>query len=266
MILPTVYYVGHFLIYVGDEFSDPGTCDPFTFKGSDNVILTGLRCLYGTERDAGEQIERPIPIIVLGGNGMDMYDSARSMAMFLPPEVTWKVFSLSMPGSQYAGGRNVWTTPDEALMEAQALLIHVVAEHGPTLLFGWSLGSSLAAGVAAGAEVNMVRCLLLGNPFTSIRDVAMEWTHNLIYPYIYLFDQWPTVEWVQHVNKPTIIMSALADDIVPMHMHEKVYLHSASTEKVLIERMASHMEFEPFKDAAADKIRDWCMPPPSDVE
>jgi len=38
------------------------------------------------------------------------------------------------------------------------------------VVFGWSLGSSVAAFVTS-QKPDLVQCVMLGNPFTSIRDL-----------------------------------------------------------------------------------------------
>merc|ERR1740123_2243052 len=119
-----------------------------------------------------------------------MYDSAQHMPMLLPEGESWQVFSMSMPGRQYAGGRQVPTSPEEAVQEALALLAHVRDETGQeAVIFGWSLGSSLAAGLAAHAAPGHVRCLMLGNPFTSFRELASKLTFGIAAAYFYLLDE-----------------------------------------------------------------------------
>lgn len=261
VLSPFVYFIGHFAVYPGDPFKYDGdlTCTEFSFSSpastddSSGRRTPGVRCLYGKKGD------NPTPALVFGGNAMNMYSSALTMPFILPETESWEVFSISMPGAQYAP-REGWTTPDVALQDAEALLAHIFEEsRRPSAIFGWSLGSSLAAGLAARAPTERVQCVMLGNPFTSIRAVALSWTFYLVVPYIYLFDDWPTESWVRHFQAPTIVLSSNYDSVVPLPMHRAVFAAANASKKQLIERNASHMAFRPFKVPAAERIQEWCI-------
>jgi len=254
-LIPFVEWAAYGLLYVGDWYHEKGPCTEFDFKAFDGGDLKGLQC------HAGVESEQRRPAIVFGGNAMDMYDSAQHMPMVLPQGESWAVYSMSMPGRQYAGGRKVETSPNEAIKEALALLAHVKGETGQdAVVFGWSLGSSLAAGLAAHAAPGNVRCLLLGNPFTSFRELASKLTFGLGGLYYYLLDQWTTADWVAKVQAPTVVYSSLHDTLIPVKMHTEVYERSAAPKKMLIERQAGHMSFRPFV-SAADDVLEMCSPP-----
>jgi len=253
-LIPFVQWASYGLLYAGDGYHNKGPCTEFIFKSFDGGDLTGLRCHSGAQKVPEQQRAA----IVFGGNAMDMYDSAQHMPMMLPAGESWQVFSMSMPGRQYAGGREVPTSPDEAIEEALALLAHVNAETGqPAAIFGWSLGSSLAAGLAAHADQDHIACLLLGNPFSSFRELAVRLTMGAVAPYWYFLDEWTTAEWTARVTSPTLVFSSLRDSLIPVEMHTEVYERSAAPKKMLIERQAGHMSFRPFMDAG-DSVLDLC--------
>lgn len=253
-LIPFVQWASYGLLYAGDHYHDKGPCTEFDFKAFDGGDLKGLRCHYGAQKVPAEQRS----VIVFGGNAMDMYDSAQHMPMMLPEGESWQVFSMSMPGQQYAGGREVPTSPDEAIKEALAMLAHVNTETGqPAAIFGWSLGSALAAGLAAHADQEHIACLMLGNPFSSFRELAVKLTMGIAAPYWYFLDEWAVADWTSQVTAPTLVFSSLKDSLIPVQMHTEVYERSAAPKKMLIERQASHMAFRPFMDAG-DSVLDLC--------
>lgn len=179
-------------------------------------------------------------------------------ALIFPKDVPWHVYSISMPGSQYAGGRPVTSSPQEAIEEAEALLAHVWKETGqPVVIFGWSLGSSLAAAVAAASPLEHVRCLIMGNPFTSFKELALHLV-PFAYPYSFLLDDWPTAEWASRVRAPTITLSSLNDELIPKSMHTEVSRRSGATRKKLFEINARHMQVSAFA-SANETIRSLCV-------
>jgi len=254
-LIPFVEWAAYGLLYAGDYYADKRQCTEFDFKSFDSSDLKGLQC------HAGAESEQRRPAIVFGGNAMDMYDSAQHMPMMLPQGESWAVYSMSMPGRQYAGGRHVETSPEEAIQEALALLAHVKGETGQqVVIFGWSLGSSLAAGLAAHAAPGNIACLLLGNPFTSFSELASKLTGGLASLYSYLLDKWTTADWVAKVQAPTVVYSSLRDSLIPVRMHTEVYERAAAKKKMLIERQTGHMSFRPFMSAAED-IQGMCGVP-----
>ena len=48
------------------------------------------------------------------------------------------------------------------------------------VVFGWSLGSSVAAFVTS-QKPDLVQCVMLGNPFTSIRDLEKTQVFFLLF-------------------------------------------------------------------------------------
>jgi len=254
-LIPIVEWVSFALLYFGDSYHDPRECTEFTFNAFDGGVLNGISCNFGVESNNRR------PVIVFGGNAMDMYDTAQHMPKMLPQGESWQAFSMSMPGRQYAGGRDVQTSPEEAIREANALLEYVWTQTGQkAVIFGWSLGSSLATGLAATATQEHVRCLLVGNPFSSFRELALRLTAYLAAPWYYMLPEWPTADWAAQVTAPTIVFSSLDDSLIPVWMHTQVFERSAATRKMLVERHAPHMGFRAFIDAA-DSVLEICDPP-----
>lgn len=188
---------------------------------------------------------------------MNMYDVLLNMDTILPTEQQqWDLYSISFPGSQYAPNTG-WTTEGRAEEDAEDLLqyVHNLAGRA-VVVYGWSLGTSVAASLAA-KKSDAVQCVLLGNPFTSIRDVALAWTKNFAWPYLYLVDEWPTARWAKQFRAPTIVMSSTQDQVVPQEMHRKIY-ETVPSEKFLVELPLQHMDIDGFMDATHDHVLSWC--------
>ncbi|CAE7651009.1 bem46 [Symbiodinium sp. CCMP2592] len=241
-LMPCVYLLGHFLVYPGSDFvaTFHGTsCKQFVFAGRSGRSIQAAHCPLGTFGAP----KNATPVVAFGGNGMNMYDVLLSMGSILPSsQQEWDLYSISFPGSQYAPNAG-WTTQGRAEEDAQDLLQYVHNLTGrPVVVYGWSLGTSVAASLAA-KKSDAVQCVLLGNPFTSIRDVALSWTKNFAWPYLYLVDEWPTARWAKQFRAPTIVMSSTQDQVVPQEMHRKIY-ETVPSEKLLVELPLQHMDID----------------------
>lgn len=236
--------IGQFLFYPGDF--NRGEVLPSTLHCS-HVRLrnaretTGIHCLFGSPAASSA------PIFVVGGNAMNAYDSMATMPFLLRGD--FEAFSMSLPGSQYGGSdpiSSIWHTEENALEDATALLKYVHNRTGKAaVVFGWSIGSSIAAYLASGDK--QVRCVILGNPFSSMRDEAMAFSYGIALPWLYLVSRWPTVEWAADIQVPAIVLSSGSDQVIPEEQHLEVYTAIADRDKLLLEKpRASHMDMEAF--------------------
>eukprot|EP00928_Gymnodinium_smaydae_P002591 TRINITY_DN10930_c0_g1_i1.p1 TRINITY_DN10930_c0_g1~~TRINITY_DN10930_c0_g1_i1.p1 ORF type:complete len:399 (-),score=31.44 TRINITY_DN10930_c0_g1_i1:71-1267(-) len=289
--IPIPFFVncGYFLVYPGDAW---GTEHSVSEMACNNLTLDtevarftvpALHC-----SSSREQQGRGIPIVLLGSNTMNMYSAMRQMQPLLSQDVPWDAFSVSYPGFQYEPA--AWyhedeyqvneihgvgpgtddsektltfrTGPGSSLLAAKALLAYVrnfTSE--PVVMFGWSLGSSLAASLAVAesqADAASFRCLIMGNPFTSLRDVVLEHTKGLLLPWLYLFDDWPTADWMSEVHVPTIVLSSLDDVVVPPSMHQEVYKNAAADKKAIVFEQAGHYDIAAFRDVLHYSMMQLC--------
>jgi len=268
---PALYLFGHFAIYPGDSRVPtpaqlaPGACEEFTFQGAGGRSVPGIHCLRWSKSLGGDKKDAAAaPAIVFGGNAMNMYDTALSMPGLLPRgHTSWEVFSMSLPGFQYSPRRG-WTSQSGALEDAKGLLAYVRERTGQdSVVIGWSLGSSLAAGLAAAGDAAGVKCVILGNPFTTMREEALAVTHGLVAPWVVLLDEWPTASWARSLRVPTIVVSGTEDRLIPPRMHTAVYNAVSSDKKRLIERQAAHMNFGAFARPLWEAIPEVCQTPAS---
>jgi uncharacterized protein len=102
------------------------------------------------------------------------------------------------------------------------------------ILFGRSLGGSVSAHLAQSVNPGG---LILESTFTSARDVASN-----IYPFIpsriVRFD-FATIEYLQNINTPLLIMHSRDDSIIPFHFGEKLY-EAAPEPKHFVELRGGH--------------------------
>lgn len=249
---PAAHALADALMYPGDNFAPShsmlrnwwgGSCSEFNFRTSDESYAPGITCRL-KEQDG-------IPVIIFGGNAMNMYDSVMpgSMPSMLPTNGSLNVFSMSLAGSRYAPRTGDFSM-EQSLKDAKSLLTHVHNQTGKaSVLFGWSLGTAVAASIAAGASPGMVRCVLLGNPFTTMHAEAASFLHLpewLLKPWLKGVAVLPTVRWAKLFHAPTAVLTSIEDEIIPSSMHTAVYKAVASDKKLMIERHATHNELGAF--------------------
>eukprot|EP00928_Gymnodinium_smaydae_P039994 TRINITY_DN27201_c0_g1_i1.p1 TRINITY_DN27201_c0_g1~~TRINITY_DN27201_c0_g1_i1.p1 ORF type:complete len:365 (+),score=35.03 TRINITY_DN27201_c0_g1_i1:1-1095(+) len=276
--LPFVFYIGHYIMYPGDPVGTPSLIknEPCTTvalnTAAHNTSFVAVHCSY--RRPGATQV---LPVILFGGNAMNVYSTIAEMPKLLPRNVTLEVFSMSFPGFQYSpyawshthdvdasfgDVQNMaypWTGQATSFQFAEALLAYAEKEVGkPPLVFGWSLGSSLAAGLAT-KQGSSVQCLVLGNPFTSMWTEVLEVTRYIGLPWMILFDRWPTEMWVRSFRSPAIVLSSIEDSLIPKWMHTAVYDALGSDKKVLIEKNADHMDMRPFARSLSAAVHRLCL-------
>jgi len=255
LAVPFIYVIGHVAVYPGAPFGSPqninwNICNETAIPNSGNRTLLGIRCQTGS--GSGPRY----PMILFGGNAMNMYDTMAAMSDMLPPDHNWDVFSMSMAGFQYGLQNSAkpsdaikWSSQKVAMEDIADLLQHVSDLTGEAQIsvFGWSLGSSMAAGLAhLSSDQKQVRCVVLGNPFTSLRSEVLAKTMWLTLPWLYLFDEWPTQAWASEFKMPTIVLSSTMDEVIPQTMHKAVYSAIPAPDKLLIEKHTTHMALSQF--------------------
>eukprot|EP00747_Dinoflagellata_sp_TGD_P207316 gnl/TRDRNA2_/TRDRNA2_80891_c0_seq1.p1 gnl/TRDRNA2_/TRDRNA2_80891_c0~~gnl/TRDRNA2_/TRDRNA2_80891_c0_seq1.p1 ORF type:complete len:346 (+),score=43.31 gnl/TRDRNA2_/TRDRNA2_80891_c0_seq1:156-1193(+) len=265
VLLPFVYMITYVLMYPGVLIPAPAdfshycpSCEEFNFPsshGGGNIPAIRL--------PPAESEHLAVPAIVLGGNGMNMYDSIYTLPKLLPPDKIWDVYSVSYPG--FAPRSSDWMSEVGCLQDIKDLLRFIRKRTGKSaLLLGWSLGTAVAAGVAAEMPGD-ARCLVLGNPFTDMWTMGIHFSHGALAPWVYVADTWRTEhrvseDWAGRV--PLVVLSGTRDEMIPIWMHTAVYKAATSLRKQLIEAPSSHMDFEAFVGDPLDGLlREWCADP-----
>jgi uncharacterized protein len=172
--------------------------------GAQEVTLTtgdGL-ALSAWWRAAG-----PTAVIVLPGN-------AGNRAGRVPLADALQAQGLSVLLVDYRGyGGNPGSPTEEGLLaDARAAVTWTRSQAGVgrVVLFGESLGSGVAVGVAADDPPD---ALVLRSPFTSLLDVAR--THYGPVPGWLLRDRYPSIDRIPDVDAPILIVAGDHDEIIP---------------------------------------------------
>lgn len=130
---------------------------------------------------------------------------------------------------------------DGLMRDARAVLAALPAGHGPVVLWGQSLGSGVAARMAAEGRA---AALILQSPYTAVVDVAAR-----LYPFIpvrwLMTDRFDTLSVADRIKVPVLIMSGTADRTVPFDMGE-----------TLAARFAGHATLVPF-DGGGHTLPEW---------
>jgi pimeloyl-ACP methyl ester carboxylesterase len=107
---------------------------------------------------------------------------------------------------------------DGVLADARAILSTIPKGDGPVILWGQSLGTGVAAHMAAERRG---RLLILQSPYTAIVDVAA--LRFPLYPVRWFMrDRFDTVALVPRIGVPVLIIHGTADAIVPFTMGQSL--------------------------------------------
>lgn len=131
----------------------------------------------------------------------------------------WEVFLFEYPGYGARPGRPEEKQIVTAAVEAVAQLLD--EGDSPLFLVGESLGSGVAAQVAAACQ-NQISGLLLITPFTRLADVAQ--THYPIFPVkLLLRDHYDTAKALKSYSGPVAFVVAERDEVVSAELGLRLY-------------------------------------------
>jgi pimeloyl-ACP methyl ester carboxylesterase len=152
-------------------------------------------------------------VLVMHGNAGQALDRQYFTALFrgLHDSGPWEVNVLEYPGYGPRTGAPSEQTLRNAAVQAMDLL--QAQRPGPVLLLGESLGSGVAAHVAA-ARPDAVAGIILVTPFASLGAVARH--HMPFLPVALLLrDRFDTLALLSGFDGPLVIVTGGADDVVP---------------------------------------------------
>lgn len=151
--------------------------------------------------------------LVMHGNAGQALDRRYWMELFrgLRDSGPWEVTVLEYPGYGPRAGIPSEQTLRDAALQAMDLL--QAEQAGPVLLLGESLGSGVAAHVAA-ARPDAIAGIILVTPFASLGAVAR---HHLPFLPVSLLlrDRFETLELLKNFDGPLVIVTGTDDTIVP---------------------------------------------------
>ena len=148
---------------------------------------------------------------------------------------------LNVIAPEYRGFAGLDGTPTEATLaaDARAAYDHLAARGitpGRIVIYGWSLGSAVAIGLAS--DVPSAAVILEGAP-SSLADVARQ-----RYPFVpiglILRDRFDTKDKMARVKSPVLVLHSREDDLIPFAEGRKLF-DAAPGEKAFVEVHGGHL-------------------------
>ena len=118
---------------------------------------------------------------------------------------------------------------------------------GPVFLWGESLGSGVAAAVAADPPVP-VEGLILMTPWDSLTDMARKQFPFLPVKWI-MRDRYDSVKNLENFQKPVALVMAENDEIVPAERSQRLYQSLSAPKRKWIIQRAGHNDWLMAVDA-----------------
>ncbi len=178
-------------------------------------------------------------VLYFGGNGESLEYSLPLYKRIFPGRA---VYMLSYRGYGDSEG-----TPTEAGIYSDADILYelVKGKHRSVSLVGRSLGSGVATYLAANKEVKQ---LALITPFDSL--VSLASSHYPIFPVALLLrDRYPSLQRVQKITAPTLILYAANDRIVP-ESNTQALIAAFPSDQITVSRIesAGHNSISQFEE------------------
>ena len=179
------------------------------FESADGLRLTG----WYVPADDSE-----LTVLFCHGNGGNISHRLDSINIFYNLGVNCFIFDYRGYGE--SGGR---TSEQGTYLDVEAAYKWLMEEKNVSpdsiIIFGRSLGGSVAAYLAAKVEV---KALIIESCFTSYADIGKKFYS---YMPVRLFAKfgYPTIDYVRDVNCPVMIIHSRDDDIIPFEFGQKLY-------------------------------------------
>lgn len=170
-------------------------------------------------------------VVYLHGNGSDLASISPLAGLFARHGLGFA--AVEYPGYGPAAGR---PHQEAILAAARDGLAHLSLRAERTVLVGESLGSSVAAHLAAEGllrddDAGSGR-LVLVSPFTSM--TAMVQRVVRVFPRRLVPDRWETDALVGRIDVPTLLVHGERDDLVPPAMSEQLARGISSSQRVVV--------------------------------
>lgn len=188
-----------------------------------------------TTKGGTHLVHHPAPeggrtVVYLHGNGSDLASVSPLAELFGGEGLGFA--AVEYPGYGPASGR---TTQDGILSAARDGLAHLSLPAERTVLVGESLGSSVAAHLAAEGLLTDDEGsgrLVLVSPFTSM--TAMVQRVVRVFPRRLVPDRWETDALLERIEVPTLLVHGELDDLVPPAMSAQLERGLASALRVVV--------------------------------
>ena len=221
--------------------------------GLANVEERALRTPDGTRLIAWYGKAKPgqPTLLYFHGNGGGLIDRAPRIERFMAEG--WGVYMMAYRG--YAGSTG---KPSERANVADArlaysALVHDGVDPKSIILYGESLGSGVAARIAAERPV---AGLILDAPYTSVVALAAR-----AYPYLpvrqLLLDRYETDQVIAQVKAPVLILHGERDAVIPVAMGRALARLANEPKRLVTFPNGGHSDLYVNDNNALDVVRDW---------
>ncbi len=207
----------------GDELADPNT-----------IGLADVQARVVTMADGTEIMTWSAPpatagaatVLFLHGQGGSLSDRAGRMR-----EILNSGFGLLAPSYRGYPGSEGEASEDALISDAVALFDQLDADGTAVVLHGQSLGTGVAAAVAA--QRPNAELLVLEAPFTATVDVAAE-RYPLLPVHWLMQDQFATRDIIQDIDVPTLIFHGTDDQTVPVQHGQSLHAMSPDNTQLFV--------------------------------
>lgn len=177
-------------------------------------------------------------IVYFHGNAGNMGDRSDKFKTFA--DAGYGIMAISYSGYYGSSGSS---SEKSLINNAKAALDYLYQqgyEPNDIILFGESLGSGIAAQLAAGTKFFAV---ILESPYSSIASVAKNFCWFLPINLL-LKDRFESVKYLPKATSPVIIFHGTADLTVPYSEGQKVFAAIKSLKKMVTVKGAGHVSFD----------------------
>ena len=200
-------------------------------------------------------------ILVLHGNAGHALDRSPYVPLLraAAPDHALSVHILEYPGY----GARAGTPSQEAFVDAAADALATLPQGEPVILLGESIGSGVAAGLAA-REPGRVAGLVMVTPFDNLASVARH--HYPLLPVQWIMrDKFPAAQWLQDYRGPGVFLLAGTDDIVPAQFGRALHDSYRGPKKLISAPDAGHNDIvHGLSDAGWREALAFVLPPAAD--
>lgn len=166
------------------------------------------------------------------------------------------VYLLEYPGY----GARAGSPSEAALLDAGERALRQLAREAPSpvILVGESIGSGVAAGVAARAP-ELVAGIVFITPMSSLADVA-AYHYPFLPVRLFLADRYPVVEWLRSYRGPIAVTLAEDDEVIPKQIGQRVHDTYAGLKRLWIKpgshnTMLAEMDEAWWREVASFMLR-----------
>lgn len=175
-------------------------------------------------------------VIYLHGNGANVSTPENIERYGHLSQLGLQVVAPEYPGFGEVAGAPSEVTLDAAARDAWAWLAESGVPASSVAIYGWSLGSGVATGLAASVEE---RAVILEGAFSGVDDRASE-----LYPWLpiraMVRNRFATRERIAQIGSPLLLLHANDDTVVPV-AHARRLLELARGSRRLVELTGGHV-------------------------